>query len=194
MDSIVNPSKMWFFGGEIGITKIDSYSKGEPSTFFQGGIFAEYYFARKWSMTARLKYFKIGESHGGASILPFLSESYHRFDGEVISLPINIKLEYRVIKNFRGNIKIGPVFNKEIVSNYFYPIDKSTNYSTFFIDYNFGFGFSYFISSRTAFYIDFEFKGLGKDRDDSPTFIVPHSTDNSFINIGVKYSFKTKTQ
>ena len=99
-DSVFNPKKMWFFGAEMGITVIDSYSHDEPSTSFQGGFFAEYYFAEKWSVTTRLKYFKIGESHGGASILPILSESYHRFDGEVISMPINIKLNYRIFKNF----------------------------------------------------------------------------------------------
>jgi len=194
IDSIFDPSKKWFFGAEMGVTKIDSYSHNEPTTSFQGGLYSEYYFTKKWSVTARLKYFKIGESHGGASILPILSESYHRFDGEVISMPLNIKFEYKIIKNFRGNVKIGIAFNQETISKYQYPIDKSTNYATFFIDYNIGFGFSYFLTTYTAIYIDFEAKGLGKDRDDSSTFIVPHSTDNSFVNIGIKHNFKRKTE
>ena len=191
-DSVIDTNKKWYFGLEMGFTKIDSYSHNEPTTSFQGGLFSEYYFSEKFSFTARLKYFKIGESHGGATILPILSENYHRFDGEVISLPINIKFEYKIFKNFRGNVKMGVVFNQEILSKYYYPIDKKTNYSTFFIDYNVGFGFSYFLNADTALFIDFETKGLGKDRDDSPTFILPHSTNNSFINIGLKYSFKKR--
>lgn len=192
-DSIVNPKGRWFFGAEIGINQIDSYGYNEPATSFQGGLIAEYYFAKKWSFTARLKYFKIGASRGviyNTYNSTVDLKYYHRFDGEVISVPLNIKWEYKIFRNFKGNLKCGFALNQETKSNYQYPVGEKTNYSTFFIDYNFGLGFNYFLNNSTAIYIEGEFKGLGKDRDEAATFITPNSTDNSFFNIGIKHSFK----
>ncbi|MDC9721528.1 MAG: porin family protein [Urechidicola sp.] len=192
-NNIIDLNKKWLFGVELGLNTITSYNYNESKKSFQGGFIAEYYFAKKWSVTARLKYFKIGESHGiiyneynSTVDLTY----YRRFNGEAISLPLNIKWEYRIFQNFRGNLKIGLAFNQETVSEYYYLPDERTDYPTFFIDYNFGIGFSYYFNPQIAVYSEFEYKGLGKDRNDSPTFIAPNSTDNNFINIGVKYSFK----
>jgi hypothetical protein len=192
-DSIVNPNKKWFFGAEIGTNKILSFYYNEPTKSFQGGFITEYYYSKKWSITGRLKYFKIGASRGivyNTYNNTVDLKNYHRFDGEVIAVPINLKFEYKIFRNFRGNFKFGFALNQETKSEYQYPIGERTNYSTFFIDYNLGLGFIYYVNNNSAIYIESEFKGLGKDRDDLQTFIAPNSTNNSFFNFGVKHCFK----
>ena len=194
-NDIINLKGKWFFGVEIGRNYIASYNFNEPTKSFQGGLLAEYYFSKKWSVTGRLKYFKIGQSNGVSYVnsVPDL-KNYQRFDGEVLSVPLNLKWEYKISKKFTGNLKFGIALNQETVSKYYYPNGRHTNFPTFFVDYNFGFGFSYYINDNSAVYIERELKGLGKDRDDTPTFITPNSTDNTFLNIGIKHNFKNKTK
>ena len=57
---IINPSGEWYFGAEIGPNIVKSYTLGERNTFLQGGILVEYYIGKHWSLTGRIKYFKIG--------------------------------------------------------------------------------------------------------------------------------------
>ena len=47
--------KDWFFRTEIGNNTITSSNLSNKNSF-QGGFMTEYYFAKKWSVTARLKY------------------------------------------------------------------------------------------------------------------------------------------
>ncbi|MDY7393685.1 hypothetical protein UMM65_00380 [Aureibaculum sp. 2210JD6-5] len=186
-DSIVNPYKNWFFGAEMGLNHIISFNWNEQKNSFQGGLIAEYFLTSNWSAMARLKYFKIGQSSGRSDA------SYRKFDGESIALILNIKWEYKIAKNFRGFLKTGFALNQETVSNYQYYEGERTNCPTFFVDYNIlGIGFSQYINTNTAIYVEAELKGLGKDRDDGPTFITPNSTDNYFLNIGIKHNFKRK--
>lgn len=191
-----NLYKKWFCGVELGLNEISSYIYNEPTLSFQGGIMAEYFYVKKWSFTARIKYLKIGESRGIAYISINNNPArvdlkyYKRFDGETISLFLNSKKEYNIVNNFKGFLKFGVVFNQEVVSKYNrYPEGKKVNYPTFFVDYNVGLGFiRYFTAKKlTAFYIEFEFKGLGRDRHNAPIFILPQSANNSLINFGLKF-------
>ena len=112
------------------------------------------------------------------------------FDGSVISIPLNIKWEFRFQKNFSGNIKLGAAFNNELQSNYNYPTNKSINYSDAYTTFNTGFGVNYFISKRTAIYTDYEIYILGNDRSRNDWFdIVPDSPNNNLFNIGIKHNF-----
>lgn len=182
----VNPKGKWFFGAEFGLNTITSIHPNHTNSI-QGGILAEYYFAKNWSASGRIKYFKTGVSNKYDSAKGV-------FDGAVISVPLNIKWEYRISNNFCGNLKLGIALNQEIKSNYYYPPNESTNYSTFYGTFNPGIGFNYFISKNTAVYLSYEVYILGNDRDDADWLqIVPNSPNNNLFNIGIKHNFKKES-
>jgi hypothetical protein len=187
-NEIINPKGKWFFGAEIGLNTITSIHPNHKANLIQGGIVAEYYFAKHWIASARIKYFETGVSNKYDS-----SKGY--FEGAVISVPLNIKREYRISNNLSGNLKLGVALNQEVKSNYYYPSNESTNYSTFYGSFNPGFGFDYFISKNTAVYMNYEVFVLGNDRDDADWLqFVPNSPNNNLFNIGIKYSFKKEAK
>ena len=57
---IVNPKGNWHFGGEMGSNTMTSFNLGESNKSFQGGVVAEYYTGRHWSVSGRIKYFETG--------------------------------------------------------------------------------------------------------------------------------------
>jgi hypothetical protein len=182
-NEIINPIGKWFFGAELGLNAITSVHKSRM-TAIQGGLLSEYYFAERWSLTARLKYFETGVTRGKNSENGF-------FEGAVLAVPINIKWHYRIYNNFSGNFKMGFALNQEIKSMYYYPADVKTDYSKLYGSFNPGLGFNYFISDQTAVYINYEVYVLGNERDDFNSYgIVPNSPNNNLLNIGLKYNFK----
>ena len=182
-DENINPKGKWFFGAEIGLNTITSLKPNHENSI-QGGILAEYYFAQHWSLSGRIKYFKTGVS--------YKNDSAYRFYGSVISIPVNANWEYRIMKNFSGNLKLGLALNQEIKSDYYYPTNAKTNYSTLFGTFNPGIGFNYYLNRNTAIFMNYEVYILGNDRDenDGGMNFVPNSTNNNLFNIGIKYSFK----
>jgi len=192
-NEIINPKGKWYFGAEIGTNTISSFSLGEPNQSFQGGVLAEYYFARHWSLSARIKYFETGVSfydagtNGSSGYIFSYSgrESYYgNFKGAEIAIPLNIKWEFRISENLGGSLKIGAAYTIETKSEYgSYSKDLPTNYPTRYESDNLGYGFNYFINKKMAFYLDFEYfignsKGYG------------HYSENKLTNIGTKYNFK----
>jgi opacity protein-like surface antigen len=183
-DEIINLKGKWFFGAEIGNNTITSFVSNEKKNSIQGGIVSEYYFGKRWSVNAKLKYFKTGMSFNYNSI-------YGRFDGTVLTLPVNIKWEYPIFKNLRGNLKLGLALNKELDSNYSYPIGENIDYPTLYTNLNYGIGINYFINSKTSIFIDYELYDLGTDKNDNGSSdLLIDSADNNLINIGVKYNFR----
>lgn len=183
-DEIINLKGKWFFGAEIGNNTITSFVSNEKKNSIQGGIVSEYYFAKRWSVNAKLKYFKAGMSFNYNSI-------YGRFDGTVLTLPVNIKWEYPIFKNLRGNLKLGLALNKELDSNYSYPVGKNIDYPTLYTNLNYGIGLNYFINSITSIFIDYELYDLGTDKNDNGSSdLLIDSADNNLISIGVKYNFR----
>lgn len=181
-----NPRGKWFFGAEAGINTITSYNFGEQQNSLQGGLLAECFFAKQWSVTGRVKYFKTGVSFrkGG---------KFYRFDGAVVSVPVNLKWQYRIAGNFHGSLKMGVVVNSEVKSDYSYNDAYTENYAPVFASFNTGLGFSYFVNSQTAVYIDYEIYVLGNYRGVAEDWIgpiPPQATNNALLNLGVKYSFK----
>lgn len=170
----------WFFGVEMGINTI--VSKNNENSF-QGGILAEYYFSKQYSIMGRFKYFETGIS---------INPDTKYFEGAVLSLPINLKWEYRIINNFKGNLYAGFALNQETQTHYHYPPDEDINFSNFFGSFNAGIGFSYFIKNKTAVFANYETYLFGNNRDHrSDTFlIISNSTNNNLFNIGMKYNFK----
>jgi hypothetical protein len=173
--------KTLFVGAEIGNNTVLSQHLNNKNSF-QGGLLAEYYFAKQWSVVGRIKYFKTGTTNN--------SETGY-FEGSVISLPINIKWEYRILEKFRGNLFTGFALNQELTSNYYYPPNEKTDYSKFFGTFNIGLGFSYFISTKTAIYTNYESYLFGNNRSSGDKmFFIPNSANNNIFNIGIKYKFK----
>ncbi|RZJ56534.1 MAG: hypothetical protein EOO45_28675, partial [Flavobacterium sp.] len=177
---IINPKHSLFFTAEAGTNTITSFKLGENKTSLQGGIGAEYYFAKQWSTTIRVKYFATGLSYRSGG-------EFYRFEGKVISVPINIKWEHRIVKNLRGNLKLGIAFNKELESDYDYP-EAYIGADKFFVSFNPGFGFNYFVNKNMGLYLNYEAFVLGNERGTNDWIgpIPPHATNNSQVNVGVK--------
>lgn len=191
----VNPKGNWFFGAEIGQNSITSYNLGESDKSVQGGVLAEYYFARHWSLSGKIKYYEIGVSfyQQGTSGWFGSPSTFVNFSGAVISVPLNIKWEFRISKNLGGSLKLGYVYNFETESNY--AANTNTDYPKQYGGINAGYGFNYFINNNYAVYLDIESfnggeKGLRKGfLGDS--YII---TQNSLVSLGFKYNFKNYKQ
>ena len=199
---IINPKGKWYFGAEIGQNLITSYSFGENKKSLQVGILSEYYFARHWSLSGRIKYYETGVSfftpstHTGSLIDLGSDESFGSFSGAVISIPLDIKWEFRVYKNLAGSFKLGYVYNFETKSKYgAYSEGVNTDFPKQFSGINAGYGFNYFINKKYAVYLDIEaFGGGSKGHSNGFLYDSYHITENSLISIGCKYTFKEEKQ
>lgn len=199
---IINPKGKWYFGAEIGQNLITSYSFGENEKSLQAGILSEYYFARHWSLSGRVKYYETGVSffkpstHTGGWFDLGSDESFGSFSGAVISIPLDIKWEFRVYKNLAGSFKLGYVHNFETKNSYGpYSEGADTNFPKQFSGINAGYGLNYFIDKRYAVYLDIEaFGGGSKGHSEGFLYDSYHYTENSLISLGCKYTFKVENE
>src|SRR5690554_8062710 len=86
----VNPKNTWYFGAEVGINNIRDFNVENSKLTFQGGLLAEYYFAKQWSLSGKVKYFETGISFyqaptGGGWFGS--SEKYGTFRGTTVTIP-----------------------------------------------------------------------------------------------------------
>ncbi len=191
---IINPKGKWFFGVEIGSNEITSYTLGENKQSFQGGFLAEYYFAKHWSLSGRIKYFETGVSFYQPKTEGLFgqSERYGNFKGKVFSLPINLKWEFEIYQNFKGNLKVGASYNIETKSEYGnYSQNQNIEFPKNYFGFNSGIGLSYFINKKTAFFIDLEIH-VGSSKGKTANFVDVSNvnTQNTHLNFGYKYSFQ----
>lgn len=196
-NEIVNPKGKWFFGVEMGTNKINSFSSGETKTSFQGGILTEYYFARHWSVSGRIKYFETGVSFFQPSfynVLAGFSRDLYSgtFKGAVIAIPFAIKWEFRIYKNLGANLKLGYAFNIETKSTYSnYSNNLSTDYPKQYGSVNPGVGLNYFINKKTSVYFDIErYSGSTKGHIEGILGKTSYEVENVLMSFGTKYSFK----
>ncbi len=99
-DNSINVKRKLFFGADIGLDIIETIINNEPNKSFQGGLLLEYYFIKEFSISGRIKYYKTG--------LSFVEQGdYGKFDGEILSMPIDLKWEFNIYKNLKGNLKSG---------------------------------------------------------------------------------------
>jgi hypothetical protein len=199
-DEIINPKGKWFFGVEIGTNEITSFSNDESKNSFQGGILTEYYFAKYWSLSGRLKYYNTGvsfyrsDSNTGGWFNFGTDEFFGTFKGAVLSIPMNIKWEFRIYKNLRGSLKVGYAYNLETASNYSnYSENLNTDFPKQYGSFNTGYGLNYFLNKNLAVYADVEFYcGTTKGHRDGLFGKTSYKTANQLINFGIKYSFNKK--
>ena len=183
VNEVINPKHKWYLGLEFGLNGIQSYNFDENKKSYQLGVTSEYYISKNWSFNARFKYFETG--------LSFRNNGYHVFDGAVISVPLNMKWEFKIYRNLRINFMSGFALNQEIKSNYSYPNKPNANYSNFYVNLNSGFGFNYYLNKKAAIFLNYEVYVLGNNRsDDNSLGILPVTPNNNLLNIGMKYNFK----
>jgi Outer membrane protein beta-barrel domain len=195
---IINPKGNWYFGAEIGLNTITSFNLGEHNKSFQGGVLAEYYTGRHWSLCGRIKYFETGVSfyrpntHSGSWFDLGHDESFGTFKGAVITIPIDIKWEFRVHKNLGASLKMGYTYNFETKSNYSnYSNNSQIDYPKKYHGFNAGYGLNYFLSKKIAVYIDVEFySGDSKGYSDGFFGKTAYLVENHLTNVGIKYNFK----
>lgn len=197
-ETIINPKGNWYFGAEIGANSIEDYSVDKTDVSLQGGVLAEYYFLKQWSLSARIKYFKTGlafyspNTHSGSWFDLGHDEFYGTFRGAVVSIPVDLKWEFRVFKNLRANLKAGVAYNFETQSTYTYSANLETNYPTSYPTVNTGIGLNYFVDEKLAVYIDFEANSRASKKGSTQTLIFDdgYRPKNMLLNFGVKYNFK----
>lgn len=187
--------KDWFFGAEIGNNTITSFNLGEEKNSFQMGLIAEYHFAKHWNIIGRLKYFKTGASFfkNGTNGTYLSSDTKALiFNGAVLSIPLNIKWNYKIFSKLKGNLKAGFVYNIETESDYLLASNIDTNNPKSFGSFNTGLGLEYCLKSKTILFIDYETYQLGgyKGNDSGFIFSKNYYTTNNLLNIGIKYNFK----
>lgn len=197
-DNRINPKNKLFYGVELGTNKMPNFRKDMPKSSFQGGFFAEYYFAKQWSVSAKIKYHETGvgfftpNTHSG-SWFDLGSDAYYgNFSGNVVSVPIFFKWEFRLYQNLRGNFKLGFCNNFETKSVYEnYSPNLSTDYSKYYSSFVQSVGLTYFLDEKSAVYLDFDYN-FGTSKGYSEGFMgnTHYTTENQMISLGYKYCFK----
>lgn len=193
---IINPKGQWFFGVELGTNKINSFSNDESKTSFQGGFLAEYYFAKHWSFSSKIKFFNTGVSFFQSSVDAVFFDLLDRdqysgtFKGTVIAIPFAIKWEFRIYKNLGANLKLGYAFNIETKSTYSnYSSNISTDYPKQYGSTNSGFGLNYFINKKMAIYFDVEScRGGAKGHKKNILKKTCYKVENSLLSFGIKFN------
>ena len=197
-ENFVDPKGKWYFGVETGANIIKDYSVDKTEVSLQGGFLAEYYFAKQWSLSGKIKYFKTGlafyspDTHSGSWFDLGHDEFYGTFRGAVISIPVFIKWEFRVYQNLKANLKAGAAYNFETQSRYDYSANLEPNYPTSYPTAISGLGLNYFVDEKLAVYFDYEVYLNGPKKGNMQTIIFDdgYRTKNMLVNFGVKYNFK----
>ncbi|TWO33269.1 porin family protein [Seonamhaeicola sediminis] len=194
-NEIINPKGQWYFGVEMGINKINSFNNGESNTSFQGGILAEYYFSKHWSLSVKVKKFNTGVSFFQPSssdpFCVFCRDQYSgTFEGSVVALPFSVKWEFGVYKNLKANLKIGYAFNIETKSTYSnYSNNISIDYPKQYGNVVSGAGLNYSINKKTAIYLDVEsFTGSKKGHVVNLFGKKTYKVENVLTSFGIKFN------
>ena len=199
----IDPKGNLYFGAEIGSNKISSL-ENENKNSVTAGLLAEYYFARHWSLSSGLKYYDIGVSYYIPEIKsignPWIyvssgsPEQFGNFKGSAISIPMQIKWEFRVYHDFGASFKLGTAYTIETKSQYGnYSSEKGIDFSKKYFSTIIGYGFNYFINKNSAIYVSSEkFSGSNKSAVSNSNSNLSKFTTNQLTSIGYKYTFKTK--
>jgi len=172
-----NPTKKWFVGTEIGYNSVLLNTKNYKKSF-EYGAFVEYYYLKNFSVTIRVKSYKKGYNE---------SPLYKTTQSDILSIPINLKWEFKLIHQLKVTASLGLAFVTE--KNYKYEEDseykdKIENTDT---TLNSGMGINYFLSKKIGIFIYFEnylnfWKNKGKTK---PLFL--YNKNYSHLNFGIKY-------
>jgi len=212
---ISNAKGNLYFGANIGLNNI-----GESTTFilsetnytkkaFQGGIFAEYYFAKQWSLTSKISYFETGLNYyyhspgtsGSSGFGGFFnygsasSTSSANFSGQVLASSLQIKWEFRLIKDFKGYLKVGVGYYIETHSNYknYFGDVNNGNYPTTYAGGISGIGFTYFLNDKYSIFAETEYHAGSTKYNSGESWLGngDRQASNQLLSLGIKYKFKS---
>jgi len=204
-NEMINPKGKWYFGAELGLNKVTSFGFDEGKYSVSCGGIAEYYFAKQWSIQAKVKYMKTGVSYLKKTVYGWdwdwwknapLADSdygiYNRFDAHTIAIPLDIKWEFRLYENLHASLKLGTALNIETQSTYHYNATDSES-SSVFVNLNLGYGVNYYISESYSLGVDMETFTLGgeskgRTSDGSNTNHGVYAK-NTVYNLQLKYHF-----
>ena len=169
----VNPKGKYFFGIDLGLAKsVGSGNNMETHQNFAPGINAEYYFTKNLSVLAEIKYYKTNLAYSFSSSsssggwwtfdLSGSGDPYRAlfFDGEMFSIPLFVKYQFAIYRNFRMNFGLGPNFSFETKSNYIIPENPNADTSMFkksYVNFTFREGLLYFLDEKSAIQISMEY-------------------------------------
>jgi hypothetical protein len=181
-----------YFGVEGGLNQITTLRFSEKYNHGQLGVLAEFYLTRNLAICARIKYFDTGVSFSERALSGWFGYDAKSgiFRGKVISIPVNLKREYKISPKIRGYFKFGWARNREIKSDYEFTPNLRTDYSKLYTNFNIGMGFSYFIHTNLAIYLDMENYNFGgaKGHGSGLVFSYYYYVGNNQISLGVKCS------
>lgn len=137
----------------------------------QGGLVGEYRFARQWSVVGKIKWNRGDASyhrhadykttrHGmGPDFSGMFDGNYFDFDysSQNIIVPINVKWNFRIYKDFSGYIDNGYYLNFMLSSRYNISKEKDVKNPKVSLGYNAGAGLSYRMKSGNTIYADYHF-------------------------------------
>lgn len=198
-------AKKWFMGAETGLNIVQSdYVNDNQPVSVQLGILSEYYLNNNFAIVGKLKYYQakvnhtVTETSYNSSSLFNSSYTFNNvsYSGNILTIPIGLKYEFRISKTLRGAVKICPSLNYEISSQYDYPVGTKTDYNHFFVGLNPGAGLNYCVSESSILFVEAEPNfGASRGKTTGLDFNNQSQThtyriENIFINIGVKFKIK----
>lgn len=189
----LNNKGNFFIGAELGGNIIH-----HPNVIHsQFGISGEYYFARKWSISAKIKYHKANLYYYWPEYKPscgfggFLcggwDEKLAHFESYNIVIPFNMKWDYKIVENLYGYISGGAFLNIETKSYYNVTDNLEFTHHPIYLSMNIGTGLGYQFKNNDAIYIDYNFY-RGGDLIKVNTFLGDkyHYPKNTHISIGYR--------
>ena len=194
----IDPTGNLYLGIEGG-TNIVKSLETENKEAIQFGAKAEYYFARHWSLSTGIKYYDIGVSYytpgssSGNVIFNLDSQAqFGNFKGNALTVPLQIKWEFRLYKNLGASLNLGATYTFETKSEYgAYSSDKKVNFSNNYGGFISGIGINYFLNKNSALYFSYEsISGSVKGEYSGFIFSDSKNTFNQLTSIGYKYVFK----
>jgi hypothetical protein len=200
------PKNNLYFGVNFGLNLIDIHAD-ESRKSIHAGAFAEYYFAKQWSLTGKISYFETGldfynqsyrlQSRGfGGGSSNFETQIFSAdFSGHVLATSLQIKWEFNLIKNFSGYLKTGYGYYIETQSKYEnYIGDKNEGkYPSSYGGWITGMGLTYFLNEEYALFLEIELHN-GPVKFNGGNYVYGSGNQyasNNLIGLGIKYKFKT---
>lgn len=180
-----------FVGAELGgnVVHKDNGNVIHP----QFGVSGEYYFARKWSFSTKIKlhkahlYYYHPEVTGCRFLCDNEDEKIANFESYNILIPINLKWDYKIAKNLYGYINGGFFINIETKSYRNVTDNVKLNHNPVYASMNMGTGLGYQLKNNNVIYIDYNFyRGGDMIKEDGFGWDSYYYPINSHISIGYR--------
>lgn len=187
-----------FVGAELGgnVVHKDNGNVIHP----QFGVSGEYYFARKWSFSTKIKFHKAHLYYHIPKPEPYpckigglscgwgdREEKIANFESYNILIPINLKWDYKIAKNLYGYINGGFFINIETKSYRNVTDNVKLNHNPVYASMNMGTGLGYQLKNNNVIYIDYNFyRGGDMIKVDGFGWDSYYYPINSHISIGYR--------